>query len=250
MASKLPLTYAYPSQVKQKLARAHEELLRHGYLARVTYDVTREGEDKVIYDFADGGAKVDGHPIADAKAAGQLVLDFYAQLTGQPDLAYQPAPKEEALAEDYLTTYGPERSAFIVHHALLAAKAVDFPIQTFGGTKNFLPQALAAWEGHADAEQAKREAEVRADTQYRRECEEQARRQHVADRRASLSDEALATLKHRAEEALATDGVERTRLGYNVLVKLKIDDLLEQEGIPMPVSADGAHPSATVTARR
>jgi Replication initiator protein A len=250
MASKLPLTYAYPSQVKQKLARAHEELLRHGYLARVTYDVTREGEDKVIYDFADGGAKVDGHPIADAKAAGQLVLDFYAQLTGQPDLAYQPAPKEEALAEDYLTTYGPERSAFIVHHALLAAKAVDFPIQTFGGTKNFLPQALAAWEGHADAEQAKREAEVRADTQCRRECEEQARRQHVADRRASLSDEALATLKHRAEEALATDGVERTRLGYNVLVKLKIDDLLEQEGIPMPVSADGAHPSATVTARR
>ena len=58
MASKLPLTYAYPSQVKQKLARAHEELLRHGYLTHVTYDVTREGEDKVIYDFADGGTKI------------------------------------------------------------------------------------------------------------------------------------------------------------------------------------------------
>ena len=49
----------------------------------------------MIYDLADGGAKIDGHPIADAKAASQLVLDFYAQLTGQPDLAYQPAPKEE-----------------------------------------------------------------------------------------------------------------------------------------------------------
>src|SRR5918992_1516428 len=54
MAGKLPLTYAYPSQVKQKLARAHEELLRRGYLTRVTYDATREGEDKVIYEFADG----------------------------------------------------------------------------------------------------------------------------------------------------------------------------------------------------
>ena len=43
-------------------------------------------------------------------------------------------------------------------------------------------------------------------------------------------------MKHRAEKALATDGVERTRLGYNVLVKLKIDDLLEQEDILMPVS--------------
>ena len=54
MAYKLPLTYAYPSQVKQKLTPAHKELLRHGYLTDVTYDLTREGEEKVIYDFADG----------------------------------------------------------------------------------------------------------------------------------------------------------------------------------------------------
>ena len=60
MAGKLPLAYAYPSQVKQKLARAHEELLRHGYLTRVTYDVTREGEDKVIYEFADGATGIGG----------------------------------------------------------------------------------------------------------------------------------------------------------------------------------------------
>jgi hypothetical protein len=35
-------------------------------------------------------------------------------------------PKEEALAQDYLATYGPERSAFVVRHALKAAKAADF----------------------------------------------------------------------------------------------------------------------------
>jgi Replication initiator protein A len=243
MASKLPLTYAYPSQVKQKLAPAHEELLRHGYLANVTYDVTREGEDKVIYDFADGGAKTDGHPIADAKVASQLVLDFYAQLTGQPDLAYQPAPKEEALAHDYLTTYGPERSAFIVHYALLAAKAVDFPIQTFGGTKNFLPQALAAWEGRAEVEEAKRGAQAQIDTLRRREREEEERRRRLAEFRAALPEEALADLRHRAEEALAAEGVARARLGYEVLVKLKIDDLLEQAYVRIPASADGAQPA-------
>jgi hypothetical protein len=88
------LTYAYPSQVKQKLARAHEGSSATG-ISPVTYDVTREGEDKVIYDFTDGGAKIDGYPSADAKAASQLVLDFYAQLTGQPDLAYQPAPRKK-----------------------------------------------------------------------------------------------------------------------------------------------------------
>jgi hypothetical protein len=49
-------------------------------------------------------------------------------------------------------------------------------------------------------------------------------------------------LKHRAEEALAGDGVERTSLGYNVLVKLKLDDLLEQAYSPMLVRTNGAHP--------
>lgn len=42
---------------------------------------------------------------------------------------------------------------------------------------------------------------------------------------AALSGEALATLRHRAEEALA-NGVARTRLGYKVLVKLTMDEFL------------------------
>ena len=46
-------------------------------------------------------------------------------------------------------------------------------------------------------------------------------------------------LRRRAEAALAADGVDRTRLGYEVLVKLKVDDLLEQEGVQMSVAAGG-----------
>jgi hypothetical protein len=38
-------------------------------------------------------------------------------LTGTYELAYDPAPKEVALTRDYLTTYGPERSAFVMRHA-------------------------------------------------------------------------------------------------------------------------------------
>ena len=146
----------------------------------------------------------------------------------------------------YLTTYGPERSAFIVHHALLAAKAVDFPIQTFGGTRNFLPQALAAWEGHTEAEQGKREADVRVDTQYRREREEQERRQHVAEIRAALPEDTLTTLRHRAEGVLATEGVSRMHLGYEVLVKLKVDEFLEQEYWPTGMYPDDG-PAGTAT---
>jgi hypothetical protein len=52
-------------------------------------------------------------------------------------------------------------------------------------------------------------------------------------------------LRQRAEEALAADGVARTRLGYEVLVKLKVDDLLERDSLRMAVedereSLDGA----------
>jgi Replication initiator protein A len=247
MARKLPLTYAYPSQVKQKLVRAHEELLRHGYLTNVTYGLTHEGEDKLIYEFADGGASLEGDAISDAGAANQLVLEFYAQLTGTCSLAYDPAPKELTLAQDYLITYGPECSTFIVHHALEAAKAVDFPIQKFGGTKNFLPQALAAWEKRAEVEEAKREAEARVDEQLRREQAERDHQRRLAELRASLPADTLEALRHRAEEALATDGTDSTRLGYDVLVKMKMDEFLEREFMPTDVSDDGGHGESAVT---
>lgn len=89
--------------------------------------------------------------------------------------------------------------------------------------------ALAAWEERAEAEEARREADARTSEQRRRECEERERRRRLADRRATLSDEALAALRRRAEEALAAGGVDRTRLEYEVLVKLKMDDLVERE---------------------
>jgi hypothetical protein len=47
---------------------------------------------------------------------------------------------------------------------------------------------------------------------------------------AALPEETLAILKHRAEEALATDGVARTRLGYDVLGTLVMDERVGVEG--------------------
>ena len=97
-------------------------------------------------------------------------------MTGTHELAYDPAAKEVALAWDYLTTYGPERSAFVIRHAVEATKAVDFLIQTFGGTKHFFPQALAIWEGRAEVEEAECEADARTDEQRRRKRGERDRK--------------------------------------------------------------------------
>jgi hypothetical protein len=60
-----------------------------------------------------------------------------------------------------------------------------------------------------------------------------------------LSDEALATLRRRAEEALAQDGVDRTHLRYEVLVKPKVDDILEQEDRLADVSAPQGEPTTS-----
>jgi hypothetical protein len=56
--------------------------------------------------------------------------------------------------------------------------------------------------------------------------------------RAPLPADTLATLRRRAEEALANDGTDSMRLGYDVLVKMKMDKLLEREFVPTDVSED------------
>jgi hypothetical protein len=61
------------------------------------------------------------------------------------------------------------------------------------------------------------------------------------DSRAALPEETLAILKHRAEEALATERVERTRLGYDVLVKMKLDELLAREFMSTGAREDGSN---------
>jgi hypothetical protein len=65
--------------------------------------------------------------------------------------------------------------------------------------------------------------------------------------RALLPADTLQVLRRRAEEALAEDGVACARLGYDVLVKLKLEELLEREFMPSDVSDDGGHGESAVT---
>ena len=82
---------------------------------------------------------------------------------------------------------------------------------------------------------------ARADEQLRRDHDERERRRRLVDRRAALSDDRLAALRRRAEEALVADGVERTHVGYDVLVKLKVDELLEREDDGCSASPNAGH---------
>ena len=88
-------------------------------------------------------------------------------------------------------------------------------------------------------EEARREAGARVDEQLRREGDERDRRRRLVELRAALPADTLEALRRRAEEGLATDGTDRTRLGYDVLVKMKMDEFLEREFTPSDVSEDG-----------
>jgi hypothetical protein len=108
-------------------------------------------------------------------------------------------------------------------------------------------QALKARDAVQHAEEAQREAEARIDDQLTREREAQERRRSVAEIRAALSEGVLTAVRRRAEQALATEGVVRTHLGYEVLVKLKVDELLEQEYLPTDRPHDDGHTEIATT---
>ena len=97
------------------------------------------------------------------------------------------------------------------------------------------------------AEEAQQEAEARVNEQLSREREMQEQKRRLTDIRTSLPDTVLEALRCRAEAALMAEGVERTRLGYDMLVKLKLDELLEGDHLSDPMR-DHRHAPDTVVA--
>lgn len=228
LAHKLPLQAPYPSQIKQKLVQAHTELTQQGYLAAVTYDRTPQGETKVTYTFAAPPTQAASTNEPTSLTAPQLVLDFYTHLTGRPALLYTPTPKELALAEEYLTTYGPACATFLVRHALKAAKAVDFPIQTFGGTQPFLAPALAAWTTQMEtaAQEAAAQEAAREQAELAHACAQTKTR--VAEVLAGLSAAERQQLDQRAQ-ALVTG--RESDFGYRIMLGFACEDLIRQESL-------------------
>ena len=68
------------------------------------------------------------------------------------------------------------------------------------------------------------------------------RKRRLADVRTALPDPVLEALRRRTEGALTAEGMERTRLGYDVLVKLKRNELLEGEYLSESRREDGPAP--------
>jgi hypothetical protein len=168
---------------------------------------------------------------------------FYAILgtrASERKLAQDTAVAASLLAEGFR----PEDLTFAVEWAIAHIPKV----KSFGLIPYIMHQALKARDDVQHAQDAQQEAEARINVQLGREREMQDRKRRLTELRTSLPDAVLETLRRRAEEALTAEGVERTRLGYNVLVKMKMDDLLEGEHLSEPLQEDRPAPDRVVAA--
>jgi hypothetical protein len=212
----------------------------HGLVLSWKKSRMRQDKRKVKYTMSIAPQHYRGKPpgVEEDRESGRAPVERFYELLGarasERKLAQDAAVAESLLAEGFR----PEDLAFAVEWAITHIPKV----KSFGLIPYIMHQALQARDDAQHAEEAQREAEARIDEQLHQEHEEQDRRRRLAELRASLPGETLAALQRRAEEALAADGVDRTHLGYEVLVKLKMDDLLERKDLSADMSASEGNP--------
>ena len=152
-----------------------------------------------------------------------LVEHFYAQLGTKASA--QKRARDVAVAAQLLADgFSLEDMTFAAAWAIAQIPGVT----SFGVLPHVIHQALKARRNAHQAAAAQREAAARLQAQGHQEQEESARRQRLEILRASLAVEALEAFRRQAEEALAEEGVGRQQVGYNLLLRLRLDDLLEQ----------------------
>jgi hypothetical protein len=162
--------------------------------------------------------------LEEAQEDGRAPVERFYELLGakasERKLARDAEVAETLLAEGF----SPEDLTFAVEWAIEHIPRV----KSFGLIPYIVHQALKARDDVQHAADAQREAEARIDEQIRRDKEMQEKRRRLAELRASLSEDTLAALPAQAREELAKEGRDRTPVGYELLLKLKVEELMEQ----------------------
>src|SRR5712691_4023381 len=161
--------------------------------------------------------------------AHALVIAFYQRFHGAT--AVTPHPKELAHATELLATHGEAKAHFLLAFAHQAAPETHYQPQVFGGIRQYLPRALAAYD--AQATRATQAATQRAATDERTQHEQyHAWEQRAVDQlRATLPPAELAALEAQARARLVAEGKpEYTLRGA---VRVAVDTVLAaQAGLP------------------
>ncbi len=152
-----------------------------------------------------------------------LVEQFYTMLGTK--VSAQKLARDMAVAATLRTEgFSVEDLTFAVEWAVQHIPSVT----SFGLLPHIIHAALKARSTAQKAEEARREAEAQLQAHLGQQQEEQARAQRLEACRATLSEETLETFHQQAAEGLAQEGYGERTLGYTMLLRLRMDDLLEQ----------------------
>ncbi len=152
-----------------------------------------------------------------------LVEQFYTMLGTK--VSAQKLARDTAVAATLRTEgFSVEDLTFAMEWAVQHIPSVT----SFGLLPHIMHAALKARSTAQKAEEARREAEAQLQAHLRQQQEEEARAQRLEAFRATLSAEVLETFRQQAVETLAQEGHGERTLGYTMLLRLRVDDLLEQ----------------------
>jgi hypothetical protein len=152
-----------------------------------------------------------------------LVEQFYTMLGTK--VSAQKLARDTAVAATLCTEgFSVEDLTFAVEWAVQHIPSVT----SFGLLPHIIHHAIKARSTAQKAEEARCEAEAQLQAHLRQQQEEEARAQRLDAFRATLSAEILETFRQQAAEALAQEGHGERTLGYTMLLRLRVDDLLEQ----------------------
>jgi hypothetical protein len=152
-----------------------------------------------------------------------LVADFYTRLGTKA--ASQKLARDATVAAQLLADgFSLEELSFATEWTVQHVPGVT----SFGLLPHIMHHALKARHNAQHAEDAKRAAAAHVQAHLRQQQEEQARAQRLEAFRATLAAETLETFRRQAAEALAQEGYGERTLGYATLLRLRVDDLLEQ----------------------
>lgn len=215
----------YPSHIKAELKRAHEELMRAGFLARVDYVPSRGGEEEqAVYHFVQRKYLV-AREVASADVAEALAQELVE------------AGVTSAIARQLVSEFGDEVRLQLQYLAYRAAQ--DPPAVLVEAIKG-------KWEPPASylkarAEEERRLQQEKAQTlQAKRQAEEEARRE--LDRRAAQAwlealpeirrQEALERITRKVAEKSPTVAQRPTSRAFEAMCQEELDLMARAENPP------------------
>jgi hypothetical protein len=260
--------YADYTHVKKQMYKVHHPHLTSGYLRKVSYEATTDRDDQPdwVMRYVPGPkalaayqAATSGGPAPRAAAVCDTQSDEAPQLRATPppaaalsrgacEASASPAEHLQPLVADFYTRLGTKASSQkLARDAAVAAQlladgfsledlifATEWAVQhvpgviSFGLLPHIMHHALKARHNAQHAEDAKRAAKAQLQTHLRQQQEEQDRAQRLDAFRAALAEEAIATFRCQAVEGLAHEGYHERMVGYSMLLKIRLEDLIEQ----------------------